>query len=114
MKHYDPDNIRNNGLLDTEFHVKLRRNEFVNIPRGLNAVISSAESRISLEHPLPSHQMGTEVVRALEVPGAFCKKRCSSKMAGFAAGCKKELRKLSNYDWTCIYERLMCFVLKLK
>lgn len=100
--------------MDTEFHVKLRRNEFVNIPCGLNAVTSSTESRISLKHPLPSHQMGTEVVRKLEVPGAFCRKRCFSKMAGFAAGCKKELRKFSNYDWTYIYERLMRFALKFK
>jgi len=55
MEHYDPDVIRSNGLLDTEFHVKLRRNEFVNIPCGQNAVICGTESRISLEHPLPSH-----------------------------------------------------------
>jgi len=40
--------------------------------------------------------MENEVVRTLEVPGAFCKKRSFSKMAGFAAGCKKDLRKLSN------------------
>jgi len=55
MEHYDPDVIRSNGLLDTEFHLKLRRNEFVNILCGQNAVISGTESRISLEHPLPSH-----------------------------------------------------------
>jgi hypothetical protein len=40
--------------------------------------------------------METEVVRTLEVPGAFCRKGSLSKMAGFAAKCKKELRKLSN------------------
>jgi len=40
--------------------------------------------------------METEVVRTLEVPGAFCRERSFSKMAGFAIGCKKELRKLSN------------------
>jgi hypothetical protein len=55
MKYYDPVDLRSNGLLDIEFRMKLRRNEFVNIPCGQNAVISGTESRISLEHPLPSH-----------------------------------------------------------
>jgi len=40
--------------------------------------------------------METEVIGMLEVPGAFCRKHSFSKTAGFAAGCKKELRKLSN------------------